>query len=219
MRTGLRGGTAGPLLLCLLCLLRAGPSRAAPGTAPAAAQPAPPQAEDPKAAAKRHYDRGTALFALDRYDEAIKEFEAGYLEVPLPAFLYNIGQAHRKAGRTERARSYFERYLEMAPEAADRPQVERIIAEIDAALTPAAPAAAPPQPPAPTPAAAIAAPAAPPAASAAPSDKAPEAAPRRTWLWGVIGGAGALVVAGVVVGVVLATRAPSTDFGVVEPFK
>lgn len=183
-------------------------------------------------AAKRHYDRGTSLFALDRYDEAIKEFEAGYLDAPLPAFLYNIGQAHKKAGRPERARSYFERYLEMAPEAADRPQVERLIAEIDAAArsgvpVPApSPPAAPPTaatPPAATPPAvpppAAAPPAAAPAADAA-ADKAPAATPSRAWLWGVLGGAGALVVAGVIVGVVLASGGdPSTDFGIVEPFK
>ena len=176
-----------------------------------------------KELARSHYERGTSLFAIERYDEAIKEFEEAYVALPRPDFLYNIGQAHKRAGRPERARSYFERYLELAPGAPDRGEVEKLIAETRS--TPA-----PPPSPAVASSAGAANPskvegvAAAPAPPPPPITAVPAATPsaperKRTWIWGVVGGAAVVVAGAVVLGVVLGTRGPSTDFGTLEPFR
>src|SRR5437867_4127540 len=77
-----------------------------------------------KTKARDHFKRGMAHFVMDRYDEAIREFDAGFTEEPQPAFLYNIAQAHRKAGRPEQAIAFYKKYLSMTDDnAEDRPQV------------------------------------------------------------------------------------------------
>src|SRR5436853_4179245 len=81
-------------------------------------------------AARGHFERGMHLYAVDRFDESIKEFEAGFLLAPRPEFLYNIGRAHREAKRPEQAARYFEKYLDLALDAADRAEVEREIARL-----------------------------------------------------------------------------------------
>ena len=79
-----------------------------------------------------HFGKGMALFALYKYDEAIKEFEAGFLEKPDPAYLYNIGRAHQAANRKDLAIQYLQRYLQVAPGAANRAEVEMELAKLGA---------------------------------------------------------------------------------------
>jgi hypothetical protein len=92
--------------------------------------------------AREHYKHAMAEYVLDHYDAAIKEFEAGFREEPDPAFLYNIAQAHRLANRPAEAITYYGKYLDLRPDAADRAEVEKQIAELSAKL--AAALAAPP---------------------------------------------------------------------------
>src|SRR5207245_625534 len=73
--------------------------------------------------ARACFEKGMNLYAVERWDEAIKEFEAGFLEQPIASFLYNIAQSHRQAGRREKAAAYFEKYLELDLAAADRADV------------------------------------------------------------------------------------------------
>ncbi len=87
---------------------------------------------DPVAEAKARFEKGTALYAVERWDAAIAEFEAGYLLQPLPSFLYNIAQAHKQAGRREKAVKYYQKYLDLDPGASDRAEVEKVIAELSA---------------------------------------------------------------------------------------
>ena len=108
-----------------------------------------------KRLARDHYKRGMAHFVMERWDEAITEFDAGFTEEPLPEFLYNIAQAHRKAGRAARAIAFYKKYLSLMPDnAPDRRQVEL---EMEAAREelppppPSAPVAAPVPAPAPVP--------------------------------------------------------------------
>lgn len=86
----------------------------------------------------RHLDLAEAVTgdaAVDHYDQAIKEYEAGALLDPLPIFWLNIGLAHRKAGRYgDAARAYraFLGKIADDPEGADlRGQVEQIIKEME----------------------------------------------------------------------------------------
>lgn len=149
--------------------------------------------------AKASYRRGMAAFVLNQFDDAIVEFEAGFREEPEAAFLYNIAQAHAKAGRPVRAIEFYRKYLELAGDAAlDRVQVEARVEELrkESAAPAPAPALTPPQV-APAPAVAVV---------AAPAPAAPT--PRRrqpAWVWAVVGVAAVVVVGGVVGGVVAGT--------------
>src|SRR6476619_1238802 len=75
-------------------------------------------------AARAHYEKGQALYALEKWDEAIAEFETSFKEEQHADILYNIAQAHRQAGRLEEAARFYRRYLDLVPDAADRAKVE-----------------------------------------------------------------------------------------------
>lgn len=196
---------------------------------------AAPPAEGGTAAARRWSDEGKLLYELGRFDEAQHSYERAYAATPLPAFLFNIGQCHFQARRFEQAAFFYERYLELEPEAGNRDVVEELVAEARHALalerqTRAAPPLAPPPvapaPPAaamPTPAPAVAgarAPA-PPAAGPRPQAPTPEVADEVPWgVWvGVAGGAVAAVAGGALLvwawGNGAATT-PTGDLGVLD---
>jgi tetratricopeptide (TPR) repeat protein len=96
----------------------------------AAASPA--YAQDPTTrAAKRHYERGQKLFALQKFDEALEQFQKAFDAKPIPDFLFNIGQCHRNLGDYEAAIFSFKRYLKLDPETDNREQVEELIAQLE----------------------------------------------------------------------------------------
>ena len=69
----------------------------------------PVQADKKKAQAE--FKEGTAALTLNQYDEAIAHYAKGYQEVQDPTFLYNIGIAHEKAGRPEKALEFHDETL------------------------------------------------------------------------------------------------------------
>jgi len=108
-------------LLFVLCLF----SVAAPATTRIA------RADDPaERAAKRHYDRGRKLFNLQKFDEALDEFQKAYDAQPIPDFLFNIGQCQRNLGDHEAAIFSFKKFLKLDPEAGNREQVEQLIDDL-----------------------------------------------------------------------------------------
>jgi tetratricopeptide (TPR) repeat protein len=89
-------------------------------------------ADDPAMrAAKRHYERGQKLFALQKFDEALEQFQAAFDAKPIPDFLFNIGQCHRNLGDYEAAIFSFKRYLKLDPDAENREQVEELITQLE----------------------------------------------------------------------------------------
>lgn len=121
------------------------------------------QAQDDVAAAKGHFQKGTRLYEVGDYREALDEFKAAHLAKPDPAFLYNIAQCHRQLGDAGQAVTLYKRFLVASPNAANRTEVERRIAELEAVVgarkdreipeaapSAAAPAAVPAPSPAPT---------------------------------------------------------------------
>jgi len=84
--------------------------------------------------AEAHYKKGMAAYALEDWDGAIAEFQAGFRDEPTPAFLYNIAQSHRQAKRPEEAVRFYQKYLELAPEAPDRGDVDKLIVQLKKAI-------------------------------------------------------------------------------------
>ncbi|MDQ3364819.1 MAG: tetratricopeptide repeat protein [Myxococcota bacterium] len=111
-----------PRLLIALCFTVI----VAPGATP------PAHAETPsERAAKRHYDRGQKLFALQKFDAALEQFQKAFDADPIPDFLFNIAQCQRNLGDYEAAIFSFKRFLKLDPEAENREKVEALIAELE----------------------------------------------------------------------------------------
>lgn len=88
-----------------------------------------PDAE--KSEARRHYDAGLAHFNLREYPQAIDEFQAAYRLLPDPVFLYNLGQAYRLSNDAEQALYFYRTYIRMAPDSANRGEVDERIATLE----------------------------------------------------------------------------------------
>jgi tetratricopeptide (TPR) repeat protein len=81
--------------------------------------------------AKRHYNRGQKLFALQKFDAALEQFQKAFDARQSPEFLFNIGQCHRNLGDYEAAIFSFKRYLKLDPDAPNREKVEELIEELE----------------------------------------------------------------------------------------
>jgi len=89
-------------------------------------------ADDPsERVARRHYDRGQKLFALQKFEAALEQYQKAYDAEPIPAFLFNIGQCHRNLGDYDAAIFSYKRYLKLEPDAENRAQVEELIDELE----------------------------------------------------------------------------------------
>src|SRR4051812_34943328 len=101
---------------------------------------------DVESRARGHYEIGLGLYRLGDYRAALKEFAAGYELMPKPGFLVNLGQTYRKLGQLARARDMYKQFLGAVPaNDPQRPQAEKVLAEIEEALR------TQPQPPEPPP--------------------------------------------------------------------
>jgi tetratricopeptide (TPR) repeat protein len=108
---------------------------------------------------KQLYERATRAYDVGKYNEAIEEYQKAYEIGGDPPMLYNIAQAYRLNDQPNEALRFYRRYLQRAPNARNREDVERKIADLEkaveerrkaaAAATPP-PVTAPPIVPAPT---------------------------------------------------------------------
>jgi tetratricopeptide (TPR) repeat protein len=92
--------------------------------------PAVAQADD-AAEARNHFRKGEKLFALGKFAEALKHYEAAYDAHPMAEFLFNIGQCHRNLKHYDQAIFSFEKYLREKPTAANRKAVEKLIQDLE----------------------------------------------------------------------------------------
>ncbi len=169
-------------------------------TGAARAQSASALTADQKAEMKQHYERGQRAYDIGKYADAIDEYAKVYEISGNPAMLFNIAQAHRLNNQVPEAVRFYRRYLQRAPNAPNRADVEQKIAELEklpdnrspapaltpappapplpsaAAPAPAPPAPAPPPPP-PPPAPVVTAPPAPPPAATTPIEPVPVGPP------------------------------------------
>jgi tetratricopeptide (TPR) repeat protein len=86
--------------------------------------------------ARAHFLAGRALYDAGSYQDAVREFWAGYKASPLPQFLVNLGQAYRKLDDLPHARAMYARFLKEAPaDAPERPQVQKLLERVDGEIS------------------------------------------------------------------------------------
>lgn len=89
-------------------------------------------ADDPgERAAKRAYDRGKKLFELQKFEDALEQFQKAYDAKPIPDFLFNIGQCQRNLGDYQAAVFSFKKFLKLDPETEKREKVEELIEDLE----------------------------------------------------------------------------------------
>jgi hypothetical protein len=113
---------------------------AAGGRARAADEAAP---DKDLALAKESFEAAQTAFVKEQWDVAAEKFLGAFEHKPFPAFLFNAAVSLEKAKQLDRAKEYFEKYLQTDPNASDAAQVKLRIDELSKLLTP------PPQPPPP----------------------------------------------------------------------
>lgn len=91
-------------------------------------------AEAPTDRAKVLFAEGNMHFNLGELDQALELYKRAYRIKPLPAFLFNIAQCHRKLGHAQDAITMYQAYLTGVPDAPNRAVVESLITESKAAL-------------------------------------------------------------------------------------
>jgi tetratricopeptide (TPR) repeat protein len=185
-----------------------------------------PAAAEDKAAARQAYLEGSKYYDLSQYAEALEAFKRAYWNFEDPSILFNIAQCDRALGHKKEAVDFYRSYLRKAPDASNRQDVEKIIAELNRTIdkekaVSTAPPIATEKHSAPPPDSAPAAPrsAPPSAANHALTTPAPTRTEKpiwkRGWLWGVLGG---VVVAGVAVGLGVglgSAHPPNASYGAV----
>jgi tetratricopeptide (TPR) repeat protein len=92
-------------------------------------------ANDLRAAGREHFNKGANYFKLGRFDEAISEYEAAYEISALPQILYPIARSNHLAGHRKEAIFFYKQFLRLVPNAPNRKEVEKSIAELMAALS------------------------------------------------------------------------------------
>ena len=104
----------------------------------------PSRAADPRLdAARAHSQEGDSYYKLEKYTNAIAEYEQAYLAKPDPSFLYNIAQCHRLMGQGAEAIKFYRRFLKDAPTAPNRAVAEKHIRDLEEASSGTQPPAAP----------------------------------------------------------------------------
>ncbi|HSS39112.1 MAG TPA: tetratricopeptide repeat protein [Polyangia bacterium] len=109
-------------------------------------------------AAREHSRQADAYYKLEKYPNAIGEYEQAYLSKPDASFLFNIAQCHRLMGHAAEAIKFYRRFLnDAAPGAPSRAVAEKHIRDLEEAskatiteppagppVTPLPPATSPP---------------------------------------------------------------------------
>jgi hypothetical protein len=89
------------------------------------------QTEAQKKEAKEHYEKATRFYEVEKYAEAIDEYQRVYLLVDDPNMLYNIAQAYRLWGKPDEAIRSYRNFLRRSPNAPNRADVEKKIGDLE----------------------------------------------------------------------------------------
>jgi hypothetical protein len=107
------------------------PAPVAPAVLVTARRPPPTAVIPATTRAKAHANRATSLYNLGHFQAALAEYEAAYMAVQDPPFLFNIAQCHRKLGNNKNAIDFYRSYLRVAPDASNRTEVQKRIADLE----------------------------------------------------------------------------------------
>ncbi len=91
-------------------------------------------AEAPVERAKALFAKGNEHYNLGELVQALELYRRAYRAMPLPAFLFNIAQCHRKLGQHADAVTMYQSYLVGVPDAQNKALVESLITESRAVL-------------------------------------------------------------------------------------
>lgn len=85
---------------------------------------------------KTRYEHAVNLYKSGQYEKAIEEFQAVYEQKPTPILLFNLAQAHRKAGHKAQALDLYERFRNENEDTEPKlkSDTEQYIAELKAGL-------------------------------------------------------------------------------------
>jgi len=189
-------------------------------------------ASAPSEEVKAQVRRATGEYNLGQYLESARDYEAAYLQTLDPNLLFNVAQAYRLGGDSEKAITAYRSYLRSGPRGDQRALAEAKLRELEekraaapaAPIVPRAPVVAPAPAvttPTPTPTPVTPTATAPLPASAAPAEpsnvlvsptaaEAPQTAPfYKRWPFWVA--TGVVVAGGVAIAIVLANRGSNLD--------
>ena len=85
--------------------------------------------EAPTERAKALFAEGNGHYSLGEFVQALLSYKRAYRIKPLPAFLFNIAQCHRKLEQHQDAITMYQSYLVGVPDAQNKPLVESLITE------------------------------------------------------------------------------------------
>lgn len=112
-----------------ICTVPPGPAQAqqAEGSEPGSEQSegSPQQVDLKDEEARRLFEAARLAFQDGRFEDALRSFRRAYELSDRPGLLYNIGTAADRLRHDEEAIEAFEEYLEQAPDAPNRGEVER----------------------------------------------------------------------------------------------
>ncbi len=83
---------------------------------------------------KARVDAGRKAYTAGDYEGAITEFKAAYDLKATPGPLFNIAKSYERMARYEEAIDYYQQYLEAAPNAPDRNDVEEIVRRLQKSI-------------------------------------------------------------------------------------
>jgi tetratricopeptide (TPR) repeat protein len=119
--------------LAVASMAAVAPARALAADPPAAEPPstaAEPQSPAARAAHEA-YQRGVEHFRQARYADAIAEFNKAYRVDPNPVLVFNMARAFEELKDYAAAVEFYRKYLAMAGDAEDRPQVEQTLRTLE----------------------------------------------------------------------------------------
>lgn len=81
--------------------------------------------------ARAKFEAAQSAYDLGDFERARRLYADAYELKPLPGFLFNIGQCHKKLGEWSKAGFFFRRYLARVPPGTDVSRLQQLIAEMD----------------------------------------------------------------------------------------
>jgi len=103
-----------------------------------------PARADVKAEARTLYEQATAHYDRGEYDAAIGEFKQAYELTHEPGLLFNLAQTYRLKKDAHEALHFYQRYLELKPDATNRADAEAQMAKMKEAIAAEQPQKPPP---------------------------------------------------------------------------